>query len=155
VRPRHLDRNALPHARPEMACRYRTGRVALREIARLKIVPHAREEGKRPPATAMTRWPAARITLRQGARGSCTKPGSSNEAPPNLASRIRHKSGHAALRTGGVKSWECWDEYPASQSCLSVSACGVCCICPAGNADASGAIAKLPGTARHDFFLCR
>jgi hypothetical protein len=57
---------------------------------------------------------------------------------------IRHKSGHAALRTGGVKSCEhCWDEYPASQSCLSVSACDVACICPAGNADGSGAIAKL------------
>jgi hypothetical protein len=32
-----------------MACRYRTGRVALRETARLKIVPQVREEGKRPP----------------------------------------------------------------------------------------------------------
>jgi hypothetical protein len=52
-----------------------------------------------------------------------------------------------------VKSCEhCWDEYPASQSCLSVSACDVSCICPAGNADGSGAIAKLPGTPRHGFF---
>jgi hypothetical protein len=40
------------------------------------------------------------------ARGSCRRAGSSNEAPPNLASRIRHKSGHAALRTRGVKSCE-------------------------------------------------
>jgi hypothetical protein len=54
-----------------MACRYRTGRVALREIARLKIVPQVGENGKRPLArqvTAMARWPAARITLRQGGR---------------------------------------------------------------------------------------
>jgi hypothetical protein len=49
ARPCHLDRNAFPHARPEMACRYRTGRVALRETARLKIVPQVREEGKRCP----------------------------------------------------------------------------------------------------------
>jgi hypothetical protein len=74
VRPRYLDRNAFQQARPEMACRYRTGRVALREIARLKIVPQVREEGKRPPArqgAAVARWPAARITLRQGsARGA-------------------------------------------------------------------------------------
>jgi hypothetical protein len=42
-----LDRYAFPHARPEVSCRYRTGRVALRETARLKIVPQVREEGKR------------------------------------------------------------------------------------------------------------
>jgi hypothetical protein len=70
VRPRHLDRNAFPHARPEMACRYRTGRVALRETACLKIVPQVREEGKRPPArqgAAMAASPCGR------ARGSCMR----------------------------------------------------------------------------------
>jgi DNA invertase Pin-like site-specific DNA recombinase len=70
VRPRHLDRYAFPHARPEMACRYRTGRVALRETARLKIVPQVREEGKRPPArqgAAMAASPCGR------ARGSCMR----------------------------------------------------------------------------------
>jgi hypothetical protein len=49
VRPCHLDRYALS-ARPEVACRYRTGRVALGETARLKIVPQVREEGKGVPA---------------------------------------------------------------------------------------------------------
>jgi hypothetical protein len=56
---------------PEVACRYWAGRVALRKTARLKIVPQVREKGKRPPArrrAAVARWPAARITLRQGAR---------------------------------------------------------------------------------------
>jgi hypothetical protein len=71
VRPCHLDRYAFRRARPEVACRYRTGRVALREIARLKIVPQVREQGKRPLArqgAALARWPMARITLRQGIR---------------------------------------------------------------------------------------
>jgi hypothetical protein len=58
VRPCHLDRYALS-ARPEVACRYRTGRVALRETARLKIVPQVREEGKGVPA----RQPVSRGAL--------------------------------------------------------------------------------------------
>ena len=49
MRPCHLDRDALS-ARPEVACRYRTGRVALGETARLKIVPQVRQEGKGVPA---------------------------------------------------------------------------------------------------------
>src|SRR4030095_2434215 len=49
VRPCHLDRYARS-ARPEVACRYRTGRVALGETARLKIVPQVRQEGKGVPA---------------------------------------------------------------------------------------------------------
>jgi hypothetical protein len=54
-----------------VACRYRTGRVALGETARLKIVPQVRGKGKGYPLgnrAAVARWPAARITLRQGAR---------------------------------------------------------------------------------------
>jgi hypothetical protein len=63
VRPCHLDRYAFPHARPKMAYRYRTDRVALRETARLKIVPQVREEGKGVPA----RQPGGRGALANGA----------------------------------------------------------------------------------------
>jgi hypothetical protein len=65
VRPCHLDRNAFWQARPEVACRYRTDRVALRETARLKIVPQVREEGKRCPSkfAAVARASEPRDTL--------------------------------------------------------------------------------------------
>jgi hypothetical protein len=67
-RPCHLDRDALS-ARPEVACRYWTGRVALRETARLRIVPQVREEGKGVPARqpgSRGALAAARISLRSG-----------------------------------------------------------------------------------------
>jgi hypothetical protein len=50
-----------------MACRYWTGRVALRETARLKIVPQVREEGKRPPARQAA---AVAALARAGALGA-------------------------------------------------------------------------------------
>jgi hypothetical protein len=110
VRPCHLDRDALS-ARPEVACRYRTGRVALRETARLKIVPQVRQEGKGVPA----RQP--------GSRGA---PAVSGPSPlPCRAERRRRRHRGLARRLRHAKYAAAWNSPVHTSSARRRSGCGM------------------------------
>jgi hypothetical protein len=74
-------------ARTEVACRYRTGRVALRETARLKIVPQVREEVNRRSEKLSV---AARAQQRERMRRiALVIIAFSNKAAPELAKNDR------------------------------------------------------------------
>src|ERR1700748_2846812 len=71
----------------------------------------------------------SRVTGR--GRGSATE--SRNDPPARCVALPRQIITHQmSWASRVVKSCEyCWDEYPISQSCLSVSAGDISCICPA------------------------
>jgi hypothetical protein len=78
VRPCHLDRNAFSHARPEVACRYWTGRVALKKPRAETLCRRPERMGRGAPARQPGQpWRAGRWHATAG-RAGCASEGAAH-----------------------------------------------------------------------------